>query len=99
MCGKTPNARGLHCAHFYSRGKESTRFDPLNASSLCFFCHSRTHSSEDGGFFKDWMIKKIGKREFDLLTLRAYTPKKKDRKMTFLVLKEMMKELEEKQKS
>lgn len=31
---------GLHCAHFHSRGKWGTRFDPLNVASLCYGCHS-----------------------------------------------------------
>jgi hypothetical protein len=96
-CGKTPNKQGLHCSHYYSRARESTRFDPENAVALCFSCHNLIgHSSEYGGVYKEFMIKRLGKKGFDLLTLRAYTPKKKDRKMTFLILKEMMKDLEEK---
>ena len=31
---------GLHCAHFMSRGKWSTRFDPSNVAALCYGCHS-----------------------------------------------------------
>lgn len=31
---------GLHCAHFHSRGKWGTRFDPDNCNSLCYGCHS-----------------------------------------------------------
>lgn len=31
---------GLHCAHFHSRGKWGTRFDPNNVASLCYGCHS-----------------------------------------------------------
>jgi hypothetical protein len=87
----------LQNSHFYSRAKESTRYDPENCSSFCVSCHYKIgHSSESGGAYKEFMIKKLGKQNFDLLTLRAYTPKKKDRKMTFLILQEMMRELEEK---
>jgi hypothetical protein len=31
---------GLHCAHYMSRGKWATRFDPMNVAALCYGCHS-----------------------------------------------------------
>lgn len=38
--GHAHNSPGLHCAHLFSRGNWSTRFDPMNAFSLCYGCHS-----------------------------------------------------------
>lgn len=35
-----PGTMGLHCAHFMSRGKWATRFDPCNVAALCYGCHS-----------------------------------------------------------
>ncbi len=35
-----PGSQGLHCAHFMTRGKWATRFDPLNVAALCYGCHS-----------------------------------------------------------
>lgn len=34
-----PNAKGLECAHYQTRGKWSTRFDPFNVAALCTGCH------------------------------------------------------------
>ena len=31
---------GLHCAHYMTRGKWATRFEPLNVAALCYGCHS-----------------------------------------------------------
>lgn len=41
-CGAQHEAgsQGLHCAHFMTRGKWATRFDPLNVAALCYGCHS-----------------------------------------------------------
>jgi len=40
-CGKryTPPTQALHCAHYYSRGKWATRFEPLGAMCCCYGCH------------------------------------------------------------
>jgi len=34
-----PNARGLECSHYHTRGKWGVRFHSLNAESLCTGCH------------------------------------------------------------
>lgn len=40
-CGKMypENSPGLECAHFMTRGKWGTRFDPDNVAALCTGCH------------------------------------------------------------
>ena len=32
-------SRGLHCAHWQSRGKWTTRFERDNCQALCYGCH------------------------------------------------------------
>ena len=89
---------GLHCSHFHSRRKEGTRFDEKNCDTLCFSCHQawehekidRTGSLRDYG---TWKLAQLGKFEFDLLMLRANTYAKKDRKLSLLIVKQLMKTL------
>ena len=65
-----------------------------NCDLLCNFpCH-RLWETEDRGEYKEFMINKLGQEGFDLLMLRANTYKKRDDKMTELILNEMLKELE-----
>lgn len=39
------NSQGLHCAHYMTRGKWATRFDPDNVAALCYGCHSYIDSN------------------------------------------------------
>lgn len=80
-------------SHFWGRGKESTRFDPQNLTTLCGGCHFylTAHPAEH----RDWMLQRLGKKAYDLLQVRANTYQKKDRKMSLLYVKQLMKELNE----
>ena len=40
-----PPTRALHCSHYEGRGNWGTRFEPLNALSLCYGCHQLLGSS------------------------------------------------------
>lgn len=90
------NDKGLpvshHASHFFGRGKESTRFDPMNVSTHCHGCHAylTAHPLEH----VEWKKQQIGQREFDLLVLRANTPQKKDRKMALIQAKELLKSVQ-----
>lgn len=93
-CGRIylPHERGLQNSHFWSRGNENTRFDPLNCDALCFHCHHRW----GGDYRKEYeafKIKQLGKREFDLLMLRAHQYKKKDRAMSLIIVSQMLDKL------
>lgn len=79
---------GLQCSHFYGRRKESTRFDLLNADSLCAGCHRffTEHKTE----YEEWKLEQLGQKEYDLLTLRANTPGKRDRKMQAIIWKKLV---------
>ena len=39
--------KGLHCSHHHGRGNWSIRFDPMNAESLCYGCHSHYGGTEE----------------------------------------------------
>jgi len=82
---------GLDNSHFWSRGRESTRYDPMNCDALCRFCHQ--YFGGNPGEYAWWKESKLGKFEYDKLTIRANTTQKKDRKSSRLYIKELMKEL------
>ena len=86
-------SQGLHCSHFHGRRKESTRFDETNVASLCHGCHSYFHGNPLE--HTEWFKKRIGEREFDLLTLRANTYHKKDDTAVIMVYTSLLKELNE----
>jgi len=56
-----PGSQGLHCAHFMTRGKWATRFDPLNVAALCYGCHSFIDSRpyEKAQWFEDFLGKDV----------------------------------------
>ncbi len=92
-CGRFfSGGKGLTVSHFYSRRKESVRFDDINCSILCIKDHAwfESHKTE----YEQWLIGGIGQREFDLLALRANSYKKKDDKLQLIVIKQLIKEQE-----
>lgn len=93
-CGSRHEIRsmGLHCSHFFGRSKESTRFDEENADALCYGCH-QVWGSNDREAYRAFKIKQLGQKGFDLLTIRANSYQKKDRKMARLYWRERLKQL------
>ena|SRR3990167_1319508 len=85
--------KGLQASHFHGRRKESVRYDPLNVDCLCIGCHK--HFTINRDLYREWKKEKLGERQYDLLQLLAETPVKKDRIMSLLIIKEMMKTLDE----
>lgn len=82
---------GLHCSHFYGRARKSTRFDEKNCMSICHGCHS--HLTANPELHRQFMLKKIGQKEYDALMIRANFPRKPDYEMINLYLTEKLKEL------
>lgn len=88
------NSKGLPishtCSHYFSRGKWSTRFDPDNCIELCYGCHRYLdgHKSE----YEVFKIAQLGQDKFDQLTLRAWSPGKKDFMAERLYWKQRLKE-------
>jgi len=86
-----PVTNALHNSHFWGRARESTRFDPLNASAHCHGCHSFFTANPE--LHRQWKLNRIGQAEYDRLMIRAETRQKKDRElMTILWKQEYLKE-------
>lgn len=74
-CGRKfkKNGPGLHCAHYWSRGRWITRFNQNNAIALCFGCHRYidTHKEEKNKLFK----RILGNKFLQLQTFKGMTLK------------------------
>ena len=84
-CGKLCKIKGewiaqLEASHYFSRKRESTRFDPENVYALCTPCHKRmgSHTLKEDGEYDLWVKEKLGERGYKLLKLRANTTGKRD---------------------
>ena len=86
----TPPTSGLHCSHYFGRGRESTRFEPDNCIALCFGCHRLWGHGDQRDSYKEFMIDWLGQRRFDTLTIQAHTYAKKNRKMSLIIAKELL---------
>lgn len=85
----------LDCSHYFSRAKKSVRFDPSNAMSACKKCHDYLGKFENRGEHEAIFLRRLGKIEFDLLTVRAQTPQKVDEEMICLWLEGELKKIRE----
>ncbi len=74
----------LHCSHFHGRAKKSVRYDPSNCQALCYGCHVYLGSRPVEHY--DFMLKKLGQKQFDLLSIRANTHGMPDLKLISLWL-------------
>ncbi len=92
-CGTryTPPTQALQCSHYFGRARENTRYEPDNCDALCTGCH-RIWGSDDREAYKQFKIKQLGQRRFDTLTIQANTYKKRDRRMSYLYAKQLLKE-------
>lgn len=79
-------------SHYYGRVREATRFDPENVDCLCYGCH-KIWGSDDKEGYRQFKIKQLGQRNFDLLTLRAGQYQKKDRKLALIQAKLLLKSI------
>lgn len=92
-CGTkyTPPTMALHCSHFMGRGKEGTRFEPLNADALCYGCHQYFTSHPAEHYI--WQVERKGQKVIDQLILQSNTYKRKDRKLEAIIWRAALKEL------
>ena len=93
-CGKVHpgGGRGLHCSHYWGRGRENTRFDPEDCIALCYGCH-RIWGGDERSDYTAFMRRKLGDTGYDLLDIRAHTYKKRDDKLDEIIIKELLKEV------
>lgn len=81
----------LHCSHFQGRGKESTRFEPLNADALCYGCHQyfTSHPAEHYA----WQVRRKGQSVVDAVVLQSNQYKKRDDKMEVIIWRQALADL------
>lgn len=72
--GHAHNSQGLHCAHLFSRGNWSTRFEPRNAFSLDYGCHS--WFGKNPLEFQEWAAERLGKDDVERLRVLSKKPAK-----------------------
>lgn len=93
------NGKGLpithQASHYWSRGKESTRFSPENVDTLCFACHKLWGHGDERDRYKEFKVKQLGEEGFKRLDFKAHQLVKKDRKMALLVARELLKEFQD----
>lgn len=72
VCGTayTPPTSGLQCAHYFSRGFWSTRFDPDNCIAACTSCHYKLHDDPD--YHYQFMLNRLGPERYQALRERAH---------------------------
>lgn len=88
----TPPTSALHNSHFQGRGKEATRFEPLNCDALCYGCH-RYFTSHPGEHY-EWQVMTKGQDVVDKLILQSNTYMKKDRKLQKMLWEQELKKLQ-----
>lgn len=57
--------QGLHCSHIFSRRHKATRWEPLNATSHCFYCHQ--YLGGNPVLFEQWSRENLGSLVVDML--------------------------------
>src|SRR5215831_19212231 len=82
-----PVAANLHASHFYSRGRESTRFDPVNVDAICSFDHENL--GKNPAEYAAWKLKQLGRQRYDALMVRANLHCKRDRKLAAIAAKQL----------
>jgi len=65
-CEKCHGVQYLQCAHIYSRIKQITRWNPLNALCLCYNCHFN-FAHKYPLDFAEWLKDYYGLLQYDLL--------------------------------
>jgi len=79
-------------SHYFGRGRENTRYDPENADTLCWGCH-QIWGSEEKEEYRNFKIKQLGMNGFKILQMRANTYCRRDRKLSLLKVKFLLKTL------
>lgn len=96
-CGKqydpsiTAHRQALHCSHFQGRGKESTRFEPLNTDALCYGCH-QYFTSHPGEHYA-WQVEIKGQDVVDAIVLQSNGYKKRNDKEELAKWREELRKL------
>ena len=100
-CGRQheEGSKTLGCSHYWSRARENTRFDPENADACCNLpCHviwegQKQDKKDYQGEYTMFKIRQLGENRFKILRMNAHTYKRKDRKLSLLMVRELLKSL------
>jgi hypothetical protein len=76
-------------SHFKGRGREATRFEPMNCDTMCAGCHSYLGSNPYEHL--QWHIATKGQKMVDKIVLLSNTYKKKDRKLEAMYWRQQLK--------
>lgn len=90
-CGNqfTPPTSGLHCSHYFGRGRENTRFDLDNCIALCYGCHRLWGHGDLRDEYTAYMKRKLGEVGFQNLQIRSNLYKHRDDKADMIWLKQI----------
>ena len=79
-------------SHYFGRANENTRFDPENADVLCMGCH-KIWGSDDKESYRNFKIHQLGANGFKALDFRAHIYCRKDRKLAYIKVNAMLKNI------
>jgi 5-methylcytosine-specific restriction endonuclease McrA len=65
------NSKQLTTSHFWSRKSMGARFELENLDVACYPCHMFQLEKDKQGWYRDYMIKKLGQRGYDYLEVKA----------------------------
>lgn len=72
-CGNIKAFEDVDCGHYHSRTHMGTRFDEQNCNAECQYCNRFCADHLDKYAIN--LVKKIGQQRFDMLRVKAKTPK------------------------
>lgn len=93
-----PGSQGLHCSHFWGRGRENTRFDPDNADALCFGCHQLWGHGDGREEYIRFKTQQLTEEGYKKLKIRAFQYRKKDDKLAIMFITQLNEDLRKVQK-
>ena len=90
-----PKSKNLTCTHYWSRVHMGTRWDLDNLDAACWFpCHKYKLEGEKQGWYRNFMINKLGQKGFDKLEMKANTITKFSSSDLLLLLRDFQQKLE-----
>ena len=60
-------------------------------NAFCFYCHQRLGHGDGRDDYREFKIKQLGENNFKILQWKAFSYHRKDRKLSLLIAKELLK--------
>jgi len=79
----------VQCAHIFSRSNLSVRYEPLNALTLCYYCHLNWCHRQPVEW-TEWIQNYLGKDKWDTLVVYRNSKRKIDYKQKRSELKKII---------